>query len=201
MLQRLAAWCYRRRRSVVVLWIVALVAVSVIGSNVGASFSQGFSLTDTESARAAQLLETRFPARAGDEGQIVFAHARRACQDAAVQARMEKLFAEVAKVPGVTAVVSPYSADGARQVARSGDIAYATVQFDKQASKIPDATIEHIRTLKDDADGWRRARSRSAGACSRSRAASARPSSSASSPPSSSCSSRSVRCSRWDCPS
>ena len=57
---------------------------------------------------------------------------------------MEKLFAEVAKVPGVTAVVSPYSTDGARQVARSGDIAYATVQFARQASKIPDATIEYI---------------------------------------------------------
>src|SRR6476660_4770549 len=97
MLQRLAAWCYRRRRSVVVLWIVALVAVSVIGSNVGSTFSQGFSLTDTESARAAQLLETRFPARAGDEGQIVFAHDANAggVQDAAVQARMEELFAEV----------------------------------------------------------------------------------------------------------
>ena len=54
---------------------------------------------------------------------------------------MEKLFAEVAKVPGVTAVVSPYSTDGARQVARTGDIAYATVQFAKQASKIPAATI------------------------------------------------------------
>ncbi len=152
MLQRLASWCYRRRRTVVVAWIVALVAVSVIGSNVGSTFSQGFSLTDTESARAAQLLETRFPARAGDEGQIVFAHSG-GVQDAAVETRMEQLFTDVAKVPGVTAVVSPYSADGAGQVARSSDIAYATVQFDKQASKIPDSTIEHIRTLKDDAAG------------------------------------------------
>ena len=147
MLQRLAAWCYRRRRTVVVLWIVALVGVSVIGSNVGSSFSQGFNLSDTESAQAAKVLETRFPARAGDEGQIVFAHTG-GVDDAAVQARVEQLFAEVAKVPGVTAVVSPYTADGARQVARSGDIAYATVQFDKQASKIPDSTIEHIRSSK-----------------------------------------------------
>jgi RND superfamily putative drug exporter len=152
MLQRLAAWCYRRRRTVVVLWIVALVAVSVIGSNVGSSFSQGFNLSDTESARAAKLLETRFPARAGDEGQIVFAHDG-GVQDSTVQARMEALFADVAEVPGVTAVVSPYSPDGARQIARSGDIAYATVQFDKQASKIPDSTIERIRDLKDGAAG------------------------------------------------
>src|SRR5215218_11339640 len=100
MLQRLATWCYHRRWRVLAVWIVALIGVTVIGSNVGSSFSQGFNLSDTESARAAQLLETRFPARAGDEGQIVFAHVG-GIQDAAVQTRMEQLFAEVAKVPGV----------------------------------------------------------------------------------------------------
>jgi putative drug exporter of the RND superfamily len=152
MLQRLAAWCYRRRRVVLVLWIVALIGVSVLGSKVGSTFSQGFSLTDTESARATQLLETRFPAKAGDEGQIVFAHAG-GVADAAVRPRMEQLFSEVAAVKGVTAVVSPYTEDGARQIARSGDIAYATVQFDRAASKIPDATIERIRSLKSEAVG------------------------------------------------
>src|SRR3954453_3657131 len=122
MLQRLAAWCHRRRRSVGVLVIVAVVAVSIIGSNVGSTFSQGFSLTDTESARAAQLLESRFPARAGDEGQIVFAHSGQSqdpgVQDPGVRTRMEQLFDDVAAVPGVTTVVSPYSGDGAGQVAR-----------------------------------------------------------------------------------
>jgi RND superfamily putative drug exporter len=156
MLQRLAAWCYRRRRRVLVAWIVALVAVSAIGSNVGSTFSQGFSLSDTESQHAADLLASRFPARAGDEGQIVFSHpdpGTGGVRDAAVQARMEHLFAEVADVHGVTAVVSPYTAEGAQQVARDGDIAYATVQFDRAASKIPTSTIEHIRHLAHDAEG------------------------------------------------
>jgi RND superfamily putative drug exporter len=152
MLQRLATWCYHRRWRVLAVWIVALIGVSVIGSNVGSTFSQGFSLSDTESARAAQLLESRFPARAGDEGQIVFAHPG-GVQDPAVRTRMEQLFSDVAAVPGVTAVVSPYTEDGARQVARRGGIAYATVQFDRAASKIPDATIERIRRLADDAAG------------------------------------------------
>ena len=67
----------------------------------------GVLATGTESHRAAVLLESRFPARAGDEGQIVFAHSG-GVEDAAVQARMEALFADVAAVPGVTAVVSPY---------------------------------------------------------------------------------------------
>jgi RND superfamily putative drug exporter len=152
MLQRLAAWCYRRRRTVLTVWIVALVAISVVGSNVGSTFSQGFSLSDTESQRAADLLESRFPARAGDEGQIVFAH-RGGVDDAAVQARMEQLFDQVEAVPHVSAIVSPWDADGANQVARSGDIAYATIQFDQAAAKIPDATIERIRHLADDAAG------------------------------------------------
>ena len=34
MLRRLAAWSYRRRRRVLVLWIVGLIAVSAIGSSV-----------------------------------------------------------------------------------------------------------------------------------------------------------------------
>jgi putative drug exporter of the RND superfamily len=152
MLQRLAAWCYRRRRRVLVLWIVALIAVGAIGSSVGSTFSQGLSLSGTESQRAADLLQSRFPARAGDEGQIVFAHPG-GVQDAAVQTRMEALFRDVAAVPGVTAVTSPYSADGAQQVSRDGDVAYAIVQFDRVAPKIPDSTIERIRTLADGAVG------------------------------------------------
>ena len=156
MLQRLAAWCYRRRRRVLVLWIVALVGVSVIGSNVGSTFSQGFSLSDTESQRAAALLQSRFPAKAGDEGQIVFAHSG-GVDDAGVRSNMEQLFRDVTAVPGVTGVVSPYTPEGARQIARGGDVAYATVQFDRSAAKIRDATIERIRHLTDAAgvDGLR----------------------------------------------
>jgi putative drug exporter of the RND superfamily len=152
MLQRLAAWSYRRRRRVVVLWIVALVAVSAVGSSVGATFSQGFHLSGTESQRATDLLQSRFPAQAGDEGQIVFASAD-GVGAPAVQHRMEALFAAVARVPHVTAVVSPYTAEGSRQVARDGGVAYATVQFDRTAEKIPDRTISDIRHLADDAAG------------------------------------------------
>ena len=152
MLQRLAAWSYRHRRRVLVLWIVALVLVSAIGSSVGSTFTQGFALKGTESQQAADLLEARFPARAGDEGQIVFARDG-GVEDPAVEARMEALFTDVAAVPGVTAVVNPYDAEGGRQIARNGAIAYATVQFDRVASKIPDSTIQRIRDLADGADG------------------------------------------------
>src|SRR6266571_5033029 len=99
-LQRLAAWCYRRRRRVLLLWLAGLVSVSVISGAFGNAFAQSFSLPGTESQRAA------------DEGQIVFS-APAGVRDPAVQARMEALFAEVARVPGVTSVASPYAGAGA----------------------------------------------------------------------------------------
>jgi RND superfamily putative drug exporter len=148
MLHRLAAWSYRRRRRVVVLWVVALVAVSAVGSSVGSTFSQGFSLSGTESQRAADLLESRFPSRAGDEGQIVFAPAA-GVSDPTLRGRMESLFADVAEVPGVSAVVSPYSAAGARQMSSDGAVAYATVQFDRRVGDIPTHALDAIRTLTD----------------------------------------------------
>src|SRR5713101_2226354 len=152
MLRRIASWSYRRRRRVVLLWIVALIAVSAIGSTAGSKFAQGFSLPATESQRAADLLKSRFPSRAGDEGQVVFA-ATAGVQDGAVRSRMEKLFEEVTAVPSVTAVVSPYAADGTRQVARHGDVAYATVQFDRNASSVPTRSIDAIRKLVNAANG------------------------------------------------
>ena len=142
MLQRLAAWCYRRRRRVLVAVDRRPGRRQRHRSNVGASFSQGFSLSDTESQRAAQLLEARFPARAGDEGQIVFAHDGRRAGRRRAGPHGEAL-RRGRQGSGVTGVVSPYSTVARSQVARDGDIAYATVQFDKHTSKSPTPAIEH----------------------------------------------------------
>jgi RND superfamily putative drug exporter len=152
MLRRLAGWCYRRRTIVVVLWVAALISVSAIVATVGTGYSLGFALGGTESDHAAKLLEARFPARAGDEGQIVFASAA-GVNTPAVRSRLESLFDDVAAVRGVTRVVSPYSPEGARQIARGGNVAFATVQFDKTEAAIPKSSVRQIRRLTDAAAG------------------------------------------------
>ena len=146
MLRRLAHLCYRRRGRVVVLWLVALVAVNVIGSQIGSSYSQSFALPGTESQRAIDLLQARFPAKAGDSGQIVFADPA-GLRQPAVQARMTDVFAEVAQVHGVTGVESPYVGPGARQISSDGTVAYATVDFAQRANAIPSQTITAVRRL------------------------------------------------------
>ena len=126
MLERIARTSYRHRWVVLIAWIVTLVAAVSVGRAFAGDFATGGKLPNTESRRAFDLLESRFPAHAGDGGTIVF-KAEQGVTDPQVQAAMEAMFAKVAQVPGVTGVVSPYSNEGQNQISKDGTIAYAQV--------------------------------------------------------------------------
>jgi RND superfamily putative drug exporter len=132
-MRRVALFSYRRRRSVLIGWIVLLVAVFALSQTAGGVFRNELGLSGSESSDAFDLLEERgFADRAGFSGQIVF-EAEQGVDDPAVRGAMEGLFAEVeATVPDVE-VVSPYSPAGARQVAEDGQIAYAEVNLADRA--------------------------------------------------------------------
>ena len=87
-LGRLASWCFRRRRLVVALWIVALIAISVLSTVGGAESRDNFALPGTSSQRAYDLLGERFPKDAGDSAQVVLKSATDV-NDAASKAAFE----------------------------------------------------------------------------------------------------------------
>ncbi|MDQ1467780.1 MAG: putative drug exporter of the superfamily, partial [Actinomycetota bacterium] len=151
MLRSLALWCYRRRRTVLVTWLLVLVAFVGVSKAVGGSYSQGLRLPGTESQTAADLLDADFPSRAGDSGQVVFAAPD--VRDSAIRERAAALLGEIARVPGVADVVSPYSAAGARQIAGDGKVAYATVDFTLSIENIRAATTDRIAALAERARG------------------------------------------------
>jgi RND superfamily putative drug exporter len=136
-MRALATWCVRHRWLVVGFWIVALVVVSGIAQSVGSDYSNSFSLPKTESADAITLLQAASPRVSGDTDQIVFGTSgTTTVTDPAVKARITTMLAKVAKVPHVTNIVSPYSANGATQVSRDQKVAFATVTFDRQAQSL-----------------------------------------------------------------
>ena len=143
MLRRLAAFCYRHRRLVVVLWVLGVIGLTVVGAGVGDNFREGFSVQGTESARAQSLLKATFKERAGDTGQLVV-RAPGGIQDPAVRRRVERTLARIARVPDVSGTTSPYSPEGARQVSADGTVAYAQIQFDKRAGEVPEAVAQRI---------------------------------------------------------
>ena len=115
MLARLARVCYRRRRSVLLLWLLTLVGLIVLGSTAGGKFRTDFRLPSSESRRAQTLLEGAFPAQAGGGNTFVVFKAENGIDSAGVHKTMTDLFTKITADTGVT-VVSPYTEAGAGQI-------------------------------------------------------------------------------------
>jgi putative drug exporter of the RND superfamily len=141
---RVGGWATGHRRLVLLGWIVALVGAFGASSAVGTNYSNSFSLKGTDSQRAVDLLKRNFPAQSGDSDQIVF-HARSGNVTAApAQARVTPMLKQIARLPHVSGVVSPYSPAGVQAVSRDGTIAFATVNFDQRANVLPKAAVERV---------------------------------------------------------
>jgi putative drug exporter of the RND superfamily len=140
-LGRLAGRCYDRRRLVLVLWILALIGITVVAQMVGTHFQNKFTAGNTQSQQAADLLSARFPARAGDTADVVF---HTATPIAANQADITKVVDSLVPLAHVTSVTSPFSPAGAHQISPHANIAYAVVQFDTTTDKLPPAAVNKV---------------------------------------------------------
>ena len=102
MLERLARTMYRRRRRVLVAWIVLLIGTFMLSGAIGGAFHTEFKLPGTESQAAFDLLQRSSFRDHQVQGQIVF-KADHGVDDPAVQQAMESLFTEIQRtIPNVT---------------------------------------------------------------------------------------------------
>jgi putative drug exporter of the RND superfamily len=142
---KLARWSTTHRKYVVIGWIALLIVVNVLAQSAGTSYSNNFTLPNSDSQRAADLLQHSFPAQAGDRDTIVYKVSSGTVHDPAVRARMETTFAQVAKLPHVAAVISPYAgASAGKQISADGQIAFATVVFNEKANLLPKSAPERV---------------------------------------------------------
>ena len=118
----LTRWTIAHRRIVVAAWIVLAIGVLAVSQAVGKRNANNFSLPNTDSQHAVDLLQGRFPAQAGDADQIVFRTRTGKLTDASARAVIAPTLARIARLPHVAGVVSPYDAganaatDGAPQL-------------------------------------------------------------------------------------
>ncbi len=140
----IARWCYHHRFVVITAWVVALIGLGALSQAVKSDYNNSFSLPGTGSTTAQQLLAKAVPAQAGDSDTIVWQVSHGTVRDPAVTARMSAVLRQVATMPEVTAVVSPYGPHGAAQVSRDGRTAYAAVDFAKQANNLAKADVTRV---------------------------------------------------------
>jgi RND superfamily putative drug exporter len=146
-LRRLADACYRRRRWVVLGWVVLLVGLSVLGTVAGGEFDNEFKLPGSESQAALDRLRSQgFGDRAGTTVQVVVA-AEGGVTSEAVRGPFERLLGNIGTIVPDTDVVSPFAEQGARQVSPNGKVAYAEANLsDRTDAQFVDAG-DTLRTL------------------------------------------------------
>ncbi|MFJ9433198.1 MMPL family transporter [Streptomyces sp. NPDC101490] len=143
----IARWCIRHRLVAVLLWLLALGGVGTSAIVAGNAYSNDYEVPGTESGRATALLDRGFQGLGGDSGTVVWHSDRGSVRADAVERRMTAMLDEVAALPGIAAVTSPYGgAPG--QISEDGHTAYAVVTFHEQADDIPEA---QARALVDTA--------------------------------------------------
>jgi putative drug exporter of the RND superfamily len=142
----LGRWCFRHRRVVLTVWLVALVGFFVVDRAAGNAFSTKFQLPNTQSSEALNLLQKDFPAVSGSSDQIVLHATSGTVRDAPIAARAQRMLQQVAALPHVRSVASPYTTAGAGQVSRDGTVAFATVTFDGQTQNLSKDTVQRVIT-------------------------------------------------------
>jgi RND superfamily putative drug exporter len=140
----IARWCFRHRFAVIAAWVLVLAGLGALSQAVKSDYNNSFSLPGTGSTAAQQLLAKAAPDQAGDSDTIVWQVSHGTVRDVTVTVRMSRVLGQIATMPEVAAVVSPYGPHGAAQISRDGRTAYATVNFAKQANNLAKADITRV---------------------------------------------------------
>ncbi|WP_217235228.1 MMPL family transporter [Streptomyces sp. AC555_RSS877] len=149
----MARWCYRHRLVVLLLWVGALFGLGAASSSAGTNYAEVFSLPNTDSKRAYDLMAKAFPERAGDTDTVVWKVDEGSVRDDSVRSRIEPALREIGAMKGVGEVTDPYGAQGAAQISKDGRIAYAQVTFAEQANAVPKDLVQDVVDTAEKAGG------------------------------------------------
>jgi RND superfamily putative drug exporter len=143
---KLARWCVRHRFIVLGGWVLALVVLAFGSRSLGSGYVNGFSLPGTESAQAQQLLNGG-GTLGQSGGDIVVLHVKEGLiTDAATEPQVIEVLGDIAKVPGVSAVGSPYTAQGKGQISPDQHTAIVRVNFTKDNQSL---SLDDVQPVVD----------------------------------------------------
>ncbi|MGI8778070.1 MAG: MMPL family transporter [Acidimicrobiales bacterium] len=145
----LADLCYRKRRYVVLAWVLVLIGVIAAGSAFPAEHKANYQTPGAESTKAYDLLKERVPKRGGDSIQVVFSGD---INSPAVRSQIDAELAKVSAQRFVSDVASPFGPDGGSQISKDGRVAYAEVTFDRTLDKLVNADSQFQKKFIDSVD-------------------------------------------------
>lgn len=127
-MERLARICARRKYSVLGLWVLVVIGLSMLAGVAGGEVKDDYELPGSESQRAAEILtEAGFTAGGGTQAQLVL-HRAGGLDTPAVHAQVDQLVASAQDLVADSTVVSPFAPEGDHQLSTDGETGY--IAFD-----------------------------------------------------------------------
>ena len=143
-LGRLAALAYRRRRLVVVSWIVLLIGIMALAPRIAGEFTADYAAPGSDSRAARELVEQRFGGYSGESIDVVW-EADAGAESPQVRREMDDFISRAERLEGVA------SAQPA-QVSGDGSIAVERLRLDRPASEVPTETADRLLEMADEAN-------------------------------------------------
>jgi uncharacterized membrane protein YdfJ with MMPL/SSD domain len=142
-LYRIGNWSFGHRRTVVLAWVLVLVAVGFSAAAFSGQTSDKFEVPGTESQKAQDLLEKKYPAASGTYARIVYAAPEgHGLTEEKYAKGVEASLAEVAKADDVSKVVSPYDSGAMSKDRRIG---FADVIYPVPSDQIDDKARDELQ--------------------------------------------------------
>jgi RND superfamily putative drug exporter len=147
-LYRLGRFAFRRRRLVLLVWLGLLAAGAVGAGTLSGPTANGFSIPGTESQRAADLLNERFPQAGADAATARIVFQAPAGQRLTDTPQVQQTLDRLATAPQVARVVDPFSA---KAISADGRTGYAQVTYKVTAQEITPEAQEAVATAVEPA--------------------------------------------------
>ncbi len=144
-LARVGRWCATHAWRTLGIWLVSVIAVIVVSTQFGGTLVDRFEIPNSDSQRALDLLQDRFPEIAGESATVVFAADSGTLDDPANRAAVTAGLAAADTIPGVTSVGEPFGDGHGAGMSDDSRVAFADVQFDRQSYDIPAEDVEKLQ--------------------------------------------------------
>jgi putative drug exporter of the RND superfamily len=144
LLYRLGAFGARRRRTMILGWLIVLAAVAALGVSIGGTLQNTKSIPGSPAQTALTRMDQHWPTPDSQSAQVLFqAPPGHRLTDPALAGPLRTSLAAAGRVPGVRAVGDP-AADG--MVSPDGRTEVADVEFSTAQDKdVPTATLDALK--------------------------------------------------------
>ena len=143
-LTRLVRACAEHPWRTMGTWLTLILVIMASAAAFGGKLVNESEIPGSDAQKALDLLEERFPERAGDSARVVFA-SDSALTDEDGREAVAAATAAAKEIPGVTAVGDPYTTTGGA-LSKDGHIGFLEIQFDSPAYEVDAKAIEQVET-------------------------------------------------------